>query len=529
MAIDDLRARYAELFPGPIGLAADGIAPPDAEVPALLLCFTNRSGSNYLAELLRSTGQLGWAPEAFLAEFITAQRERWPFEVETLAEYCRALRHNLTAEETRPPFVKIGWQQLFLLGELGILDDVFPNRRILLVRRRDLLAQAASYAIAASSGQWRSDHESSADDTDDAAATDITTDNVRARTRSVQLADRHVRNFAAVTGDPLLEVAYEDFEAEPQWVVDEVLTFAGLSPTPIAPDAVAVARQRSERNRQLADAVRAEVQQHWTAGPPQLPERTGWGSFAVPYPVDDLLERVRSLWPDPLAAASSPAEPDSLGERLVLIVSPLITDGYDVGNWLTSHPDIAGPPSPLFPTEPADAHPDGLVAHLTADLAAEAPARYRVKVVRPYELCFLVESRLIPTVLGKPRVLVVRHHDIAAAGRALLGADDADADVVSALYGLRAISAREQLVREITTVFGLDTEDVVVGATIEQVARRRVAIAEWLGCEPDLLFAPTALVRPPTTRQPRRAEEAVIDVWPRVIDHESGEISTYGA
>ncbi len=545
MALDELLAQYRDIF-GPSGLSADGIAAPDAAEPALIVCFTNRSGSNYLCELLRSTGQLGWAPEALNAGFIEKQIELWDAvgEIDTLAKYVRRLRVDLTGRGQRPPVVKLGWQQLFTLAEAGILDDVFPNRRLLLARRRDLLAQSVSYAIAAESGEWRSDKRPEADAIGREQAlvrkADVTVEDIIGRVRSVLLADRHFRSFAAASADPLFELTYEDVDADPQAAVDDVLAFMDLALASIDADAVRVHRQASERNASLAADVVRSVRKYWD-GPVAAPHRERWDSFLASYPMTDISDRIDNLWGGDAwdTAASDTERRDgadelsltasdelSLGadDGVLLVVSPLIEDAHHVGRWLLSHPTIAGPSSPVFPAEVGDATPGGIAAHLRQGIATDGK-RWRLKVIRPYEFCYLVESRLLPKVLPMPRVVFLRHGDLLGAGEELSEATG----LGSAFAGVRSIAEAEQQVREVAACFGIPLEEIRMGGSVRQAYLRRDAIAGWLDIDDDLLFAPTPMMAYQPQRRPVSAREAAIAVWPRIVDHETGDIQGYGS
>ncbi len=534
MALDELIAQYRDIF-GPRGLSADGIAAPDAVEPALIVCFTNRSGSNYVCELMRSTGQLGWAPEALNAGFIKKQIELWDAvgEIDTLAKYVRRLRVDLTGRGQRPPVVKLGWQQLFTLAEAGILDDVFPNRRLLLVRRRDLLAQSVSYAIAAESGEWRSDKRPEADaigrEQALARQAEVTVDDIIGRVRAVLLADRHFRSFAAATSDPLFELTYEDVDVDPQAAVDDVFAFMDLPPASIDADAVRVRRQASERNASLAAEVVRSVREHWD-GPVAAPHRERWDSFLASYPMTEISDRIDELWgheawsTDPQQPQTTDGAPSlDADDGVLLVVSPLIEDAHHVGRWLLSHPTIAGPSSPVFPAERDDATPGGIAAHIRQGIAADGK-RWRVKVIRPYEFCYLVESRLLPKVLPMPRVLFLRHGDLLGAGEELAEATALD----SAFTGVRSIAEAEQQVREVAACFGIPLEEIRIGGSVRQAYLRRDVIAGWLDIDDDLLFAPTPMMAYQPQRPTMSAREGAIGVWPRIVDHETGDVREYG-
>ncbi len=517
MPTSNLRRQYVEVF-GPDGLENDGIIAPHADEPVLIACFTNRSGSNYVSELLRSTGVFGWAPEAMNAPFIVAQREQWEGDEPTLPAYCRRLRSMLSALHTRTPFVKMGWQQLFLLADLGILDTVFPNRRLLLLRRRDLLAQGVSFSIAAETGEWESKHEAAGSTaTIDPDEIEITTDAIHQRIHSVLGADRRVREFAAVSRDPVLEIVYEDVEVDAQAMVDRVFEFMEMPTAKVDPDAVRVAKQRRPRNAALGQMVIDDNHRH-LAEPIEVPstvpeERT----FPVVYDNLHVQARMHNIWPD-FDLTDRGDEPPI--ENLILVASARPESGYEVAMWLRSSGDVSGPPSFLLPNTSADAHPDGLIAHLRDGAEVDEGDRYRVKVLRPQELCWLYETRIIPHVIAEPKVLVVRHDDLVDAAEQLIADQEFTWDPDGeepVLQAVRLMAGLEGRVRELAAIYGISMQEVIIGRSVLDANYRRELVAAWLGLEVDLLNAPVVLMRPPNDAadDPPSAYDAVRSVWPK--------------
>jgi LPS sulfotransferase NodH len=122
----------------------------------LFLCFTNRCGSNYLAQLLAATGAFNEAGEFFNAP--TVFEHAVPRGLRSLAAYFSVLpeivphRGRLAA--------KAGIDQLVMLADAGILDALGGRARYLLLERQDRLGQAISRVIASQNGRWTTAHES---------------------------------------------------------------------------------------------------------------------------------------------------------------------------------------------------------------------------------------------------------------------------------------------------------------------------------------------------------------------------------
>jgi LPS sulfotransferase NodH len=141
-------AKIADHFGGLEG----EFVPPTGDTSYVFLCFTNRCGSNFLSELLASSGQynragemLNWAGvidrakrhklrtfQDFFARFVSRQRKSGHF------------------------FMKVALPHLDLLARSKVLDHVINNSRFILLERLDRLAQAISYLLAFETGSFTS-------------------------------------------------------------------------------------------------------------------------------------------------------------------------------------------------------------------------------------------------------------------------------------------------------------------------------------------------------------------------------------
>ncbi|WP_297368749.1 Stf0 family sulfotransferase [Acidocella sp.] len=126
-------------------------APPPLDADILFLCFTNRCGSNYLAQLLAATGAFNEAGEYFNATTILEHTTR--LGLTSLPSYMRALCTGLLAHRG-PLAMKTSPDQLALLTQTGVLDALGPRARFLFIERTDQLSQAISRVIAAQTGQF---------------------------------------------------------------------------------------------------------------------------------------------------------------------------------------------------------------------------------------------------------------------------------------------------------------------------------------------------------------------------------------
>lgn len=194
--------------------------PPDWQTPdrGYAVCCLPRSGSNLLCDLLAQSGQAG-APAELLHETARTAAPR------PAAQWMGAI----AAAGTRQGgafAIKLFPEHLARLEQKhGIrFFDWFPGLKLILLRRRDLLAQAVSLAIARQTGSWVKSnpghHGEARYDADFIAG----------------MLDRLVeweaywRRHIAVAGSPTLELIYEDFEHDPVGGANAALTFLGLAP-----------------------------------------------------------------------------------------------------------------------------------------------------------------------------------------------------------------------------------------------------------------------------------------------------------
>lgn len=192
--------------------AAFGPTRPDpAHAPAgpdLVICFTNRCGSNYLAQLLASTGACNEAGEFFNAETVLEHSAR--LGLRSLAAYVAALPglvppHRLLA-------AKASADQLALLADAGALrrDALF-----VLLERQDRLAQAVSRVIAAGTGQWSSlQHARRAP-----AALPFDAAAVRAELAKIEAGNAALYAFLAANAIQPVHFTYETLCADPEAAV----------------------------------------------------------------------------------------------------------------------------------------------------------------------------------------------------------------------------------------------------------------------------------------------------------------------
>lgn len=123
------------------------VAPQAASLPSdvsyIFLCFTNRCGSNYVAELLASSGDYNCAGENLNWDTVVAHSKR--LDLNSFQDYFAWLVSK--QKKSGHFFVKADVSQIELLGHAGILEQVEDRSKFLMIERGDKLGQAISYAL----------------------------------------------------------------------------------------------------------------------------------------------------------------------------------------------------------------------------------------------------------------------------------------------------------------------------------------------------------------------------------------------
>jgi trehalose 2-sulfotransferase len=192
------------------------------------VCATPRSGSWFLCGLLASTGVAGRPHEWFWRDTQESLQRAWGVREES--EYIELV----LAAGTTPNGV-FGAKVMF--GSLPDLDP-FPRTRFIWMRRRDRLAQAASFARAVQTGHWH--HW----DPPASAEPEWRPDMVEALHAELDELEAGWERWFADSGVEPLEVVYEELAADPTAETKRVLVFLGL-PLDVEPRPLTVKTRRA--------------------------------------------------------------------------------------------------------------------------------------------------------------------------------------------------------------------------------------------------------------------------------------------
>jgi LPS sulfotransferase NodH len=223
------------------------------ELPAtetVVICFTNRSGSNLLAEGIEKNSNAALGGEYFnhpmVANFCRKKN------ISSFSEYCIRLQKHLLRMKKKHIFcTKLGQVQLHFLTKMKVLPYLLPNPKFVLIKRKDILGQAVSFSIANQTSKWKSGQEGTGK-----RAVFKEADIIK-RVEVLVKANASFEQYFALTGEECVQVYYEDLVDNFSGTLSKVIADLGLDLV-ATPDysAVSLKRQRTSINQEFFDRVR---------------------------------------------------------------------------------------------------------------------------------------------------------------------------------------------------------------------------------------------------------------------------------
>lgn len=179
------------------------------------LCYTNRCGSNYLADLLVATRRFTRAGEFFNGEVIVNKaREHGHRNLQDYFSWLvgeRATARGLVA-------CKLAVHHLELLGEAGLLDQAIDRGLFAFMSREDRLAQAISWDIARQTERWTSAMAGTLPD----EALVFKPSRLDQCMADIEEQNREFETFFAANGIEPVRVQYERLVRDPQETLDVI-------------------------------------------------------------------------------------------------------------------------------------------------------------------------------------------------------------------------------------------------------------------------------------------------------------------
>jgi LPS sulfotransferase NodH len=189
-----------------------------------MVCAVPRSGSSLLCDLLAGTELAGAPTEYFDSNQMAAFAREWG--AEGTDRYLQALLSRKTSPNGVFGLKALIHQLDDVLGERD-LDAVFPDLRLVYVRRRDHVRQAVSWVRATQTGQWASDLPVLRTRPLRFDAAEIET-----LMRRIEREEQRWEELFERRGTRPLRFEYEQLAADPGPAVHEVLELIGVEPDP---------------------------------------------------------------------------------------------------------------------------------------------------------------------------------------------------------------------------------------------------------------------------------------------------------
>ena len=207
----------------------------------LIICFTNRSGSTFLAEALRSTGKLGIGGEFFNFEYV--KQFSLKNNINNFVDYCLKLQeqHSLCGIFC----TKLGWEQLCFLMRIGILPKVYQSPNYIWVRREDVLSQAISFSIADQNKVWNSNQKAVTD------KVKFDWNDINNRLQSIICTNANFDLFFRTQTIRPYKAFYKSFSKNISAEIRQISEWLGLTNVDVDPLHISLKVQRNKLNKEF--------------------------------------------------------------------------------------------------------------------------------------------------------------------------------------------------------------------------------------------------------------------------------------
>ncbi|MEK6218687.1 MAG: Stf0 family sulfotransferase [Psychrobacter sp.] len=188
-----------------------------SHITKVIVCFVNRSGSNFLCDQIEKATGYNLGGEYFNPEPVLNNSKDW--NASSLDEYVNKLIESQSRNEG---FVcKMGWHQILYLKKVGLYDKYFADAKVILLERKDILEQAVSYYKALQTNQWTSNQN--------ADQKEVVFNGEKIRDLVVSISNHYsiFKAFIAVYDVDSMHLFYEDFCSDKQQFLKSVVDFIG--------------------------------------------------------------------------------------------------------------------------------------------------------------------------------------------------------------------------------------------------------------------------------------------------------------
>lgn len=187
------------------------------EFAGFLILFTNRSGSNAIAEDIAKLPQCGHARETLNSSMVLRKSREQGFSA--FSDY---IYYVCKDQNSLTPGIKVSIDQLLFLYESGLLKYCLSRFKIISIQRRDVLSQAVSFFIANTTKQWKSSQSPVAREPD------FDAEKILSIMKAISSQNAKMHGFLSLLGTKYHEVVYEDYFADPVGSLEDISQFLGI-------------------------------------------------------------------------------------------------------------------------------------------------------------------------------------------------------------------------------------------------------------------------------------------------------------
>lgn len=223
-------------------------------IKTIFICFTNRCGSNFLANLISNTALFPEAGEFFNWDTVIPYSQS--HNLENFDDYCLSVINE--TQKNNCFISKISFLQLMLLSKFGQIPNIFNEPIFIWIRRKDILGQAISYSIANQTKQWVSFEPGLS------VIPDYRKQEILDIVQDINMANSYFSNYFQIFNANCLEIVYEDLCVAPEFYLKKIgkltnheITFKNLIP-------VKTQVQRSSINETFREKFRFDMQRDFS-------------------------------------------------------------------------------------------------------------------------------------------------------------------------------------------------------------------------------------------------------------------------
>jgi len=217
----------------------------------IILAFTNRSGSNHLAELMRQSKKVCAIHEDLNQDQV--QRVMQDDRLQDISDFFVEIVER-GGEPDAAFGVKASAEQIRILHETGFVK-CFNSVKTIRIRRRDRISQAVSLFVARRTRQWTASMSS----VDACLSYDF--DTLRKALHDIQAMESALDLLLGALQLPVVDVFYEDLCDDRGRELRRISDFLGVE-IPFA-EPTLMKKQATRVKDDLSDALRAQLLENW--------------------------------------------------------------------------------------------------------------------------------------------------------------------------------------------------------------------------------------------------------------------------